>query len=71
MIKTSTSRWYDVECDRYGCERLASWDYNLCLGWARATLAIDAALEAGWEQREENGIKHMYCPNHKYGVQAK
>lgn len=65
MIKTDTSRWYDVECDRYGCDRLASWDCTLCLGWARPELAIDAALSAGWGRCEEDGIEHMYCPEHK------
>lgn len=71
MIKTNTSRWYDVECDYPGCDRLVSWDCNLCLGWARTTLAIDAALEAGWERREENGVEHMYCPEHNQEGQAK
>lgn len=61
MIKTNTSRWYDVECDGDGCERLASMDYGHCLGWATPTQAVDAALEARWERREENGIEHMYC----------
>lgn len=62
MIKTNTSRWYDVECDNLKCGRLASMDYELCLGWASARAAVNAALEAGWERREENGIENMYCP---------
>ena len=61
MIKTNTSRWYDVECDGKECGMLSSMDYELCLGWATPMQAVNAALEAGWEQREENGIEHMYC----------
>lgn len=30
MIKTNTSRWYDVECDAPNCERLASMEYRQC-----------------------------------------
>lgn len=62
MIKTNTSRWYDVECDNPKCERLVSMDYELCLGWVSPMQAVNAAMEAGWERREENGIEHMYCP---------
>lgn len=65
MIKTNISRWYDVECDGKECEMLASMDYEICLGWATPTAAVNAALEAGWERREENGIEHMYCQEHK------
>lgn len=61
MIKTNTGRWYDVECDNPKCERLASMDYELCLGWATPTQAINAAVESGWVRREENGLEHMYC----------
>lgn len=61
MIIFNTSRWYDVGCDNPKCGFMASMGYELCLGWATPTRAINAALEAGWERREENGIEHMYC----------
>lgn len=71
MIKVNTSRWYDVECDNPKCERLASVSYGRCLGWALPTQAVNAAVEAGWERREENGIEHMYCHEHNQEGQAK
>lgn len=71
MIKTNTSRWYDVECDNQKCGRLASMDYGNCLGWKLQTQAVKAAIEASWEPREENGVEHMYCPEHNQEGQAK
>lgn len=65
MIKTNISRWYDVQCDTPGCEMLASSEYQKCIGWALPTQAVNAAIDAGWERREEDGIEHMYCPEHK------
>ena len=65
MIKTNTSRWYDVQCDAPDCEMLASAEYQQCIGWALTTQAVNAAVEAGWERREEDGLEHMYCPWHK------
>ena len=65
MIKTSTSRWYDVECDAPDCDALASAEYQQCLGWALPTPAVNAAVEAGWERREEDGLERMYCPEHR------
>lgn len=62
MIKTNTSRWYDVQCDAPDCGRLASAEYQQCIGWALPTQAVNAAVEAGWERREEDGIERMYCP---------
>lgn len=70
MIKTNTSRWYDVQCDAPDCEMLASMDYEACLGWVTPTAAVNAALGAGWDRREENGIEHMYCPEHKQKARA-
>lgn len=65
MIKTGTIRWYDVACDAPGCEMLASSEYQKCIGWALPTQAVNAAVEAGWERREEDGVEHMYCLKHK------
>lgn len=65
MIKTNTSRWYDVACDAPNCQQLASMEYQQCIGWALPTQAVNAAVEAGWERREEDGIERMYCTKHK------
>lgn len=62
MIQTNTSRWYDVGCDNPRCGLMASMSYEGCLGWATPTRAVNAAIESGWERREENGIERMYCP---------
>ena len=65
MIKTNESRWYDVQCDAPDCEMLASAEYAQCLGWALPRQAVNAAIDAGWERREEDGVEHMYCLKHK------
>lgn len=64
MIKTNTSRWYDVQCDAPDCNRMISAEYQQCIGWALPTQAVNAAMEAGWGRREEDGLEHMYCPEH-------
>ena len=68
MIKTDTSRWYDVECDAPDCERLASMDYGNCLGWSLPTQAVKAAVEASWGIRTEDGVDRMYCPMCRMGL---
>lgn len=65
MIKTNTSRWYDVQCDAPGCNRMISAECQQCIGWALPTQAVNAAMEAGWERREEDGTEHMYCLEHR------
>ena len=65
MIKTNISRWYDVQCDAPDCNHMISAEYQQCIGWALPTQAVNAAMEAGWERREEDGIEHMYCSEHK------
>lgn len=63
MIKTDIMRWYDVQCEAPNCTWLASKEYGVCcIGWASPTMAVNAAVEAGWERREEDGIERMYCP---------
>ena len=62
MIKTNISRWYDVQCDAPDCEMMISAKYKQCIGWALPTQAVNAAVEAGWERREEDGIEHMSFP---------
>lgn len=64
MIKTNTSRWYDVQCDAPDCQQLASAEYGQCIGWALPRQAVGAAVEAGWTALEEDGVEHMYCPWH-------
>lgn len=65
MIKSNTSRWYDVQCDAPDCNRMISAEYQQCIGWALPTQAVNAAMEAGWGRREEDGIEHMYCLEHR------
>ena len=67
MIKTNTntSRWYDVECDAPDCEMMISAEYAQCIGWASPTQAVCAAIDAGWERCEEDGVEQMYCLKHK------
>jgi len=65
MIKTNTIRWYDVQCDAPDCEMMISAEYAQCIGWASPTQAVNAAIDADWERREEDGVEHMYCLKHK------
>ena len=65
MIKT-VNRWYDVQCDAPDCERLASAEYQHCLGWVSPMQAVKAAVEAGWQRRSGDDFdRSMYCPLHK------
>ena len=68
MVKTDITRWYDIQCDAPNCERLISAEYQQCICWALPTQAVNAAIEAGWQRREEDGLEHMYCQEHRTDV---
>lgn len=67
MIKTDITRWYDVQCDAPDCGEKAGLFYSdyFNMSWDSPSKAVDAALTAGWQRREEDGVEHMYCPKHK------